>query len=89
MAVCRIYDVSGATLEQYDRVNEDVGPEKPDGAMCHIAGATDNGIMVIEVWESPEHIERYMQSGLGDALGAAGVPEPKITELEVHNFDWA
>ena len=87
--ICRIYDVPGATLEQYDQVDQQMGPEAPDGARVHIAGKTDRGFMVIEVWESREHIDRFMESsGLGEAMQEAQVPEPEITEFEVHTFDW-
>ena len=86
--ICRIYDVPGATLDQYDQVNEQLGSEKPDGVHVHIAGATDGGIRVIEVWDSVDAIDRYMESGLGEALGEAGIPEPTITDFEVHNLDW-
>ncbi len=64
-------------------------PSAPDGARVHIAGKTDRGFMVIEVWESREHIDRFMESsGLGEAMQEAQVPEPEITEFEVHTFDW-
>ena len=86
--ICRIYDVRGGTLEQYDEVSAKVGDEKPDGVHVHIAGKTDDGFRVIEVWDSVEHDERYMAAGLGDAIQAAGVPEPTITDFEVHNLDW-
>ena len=55
----------------------------------HIAGKTDHGFMVIEVWDSSEHIDRFMQSGLGAAMEEAQIPEPTITEFEVHKLDWA
>jgi len=86
--ICRIYEVPGATLEQYDKVNEQLGPEKPDGVHAHIAGQAEGGIRVIEVWDSTDAIDRYMQSGLGEALEQAGIPEPTITDFEVHNLDW-
>ena len=86
--ICRIYDVPGATLDQYDQVNEQLGSEKPEGVHLHVAGKTDEGLRVIEVWDSPEHIDKYMASGLGQALEEAGIPEPTITEFEVHNLDW-
>lgn len=85
--ICRIYDVTGATLEQYDQVSA-LEIEKPDGVHVHIAGKTDGGIMVIEVWDSEEHIDRYMESFLGQALQDAGVPEPTVSQFEVHNLDW-
>ncbi len=86
--VCRIYDVPGATLDQYDQVNEQLGSEKPEGVHVHIAGKSDDGLRVIEVWDSPEHIDRYMESGLGQAMQDAQIPEPTITEFEVHKLDW-
>lgn len=87
--ICRIYDVPDATIEQYDQINalEDAAA-KPDGVHVHIAGKTDGGIMVIEVWDSEEHIDRYVEKFLGKALQDAGVPEPKVTQFEVHNLDW-
>jgi hypothetical protein len=86
--ICRIYDVPGATLQQYNEVSAMVDMEKPEGAHVHIAGKTDRGLMVIEVWDSQEHIDRYMEAGLGKAMGEAQIPEPTITEFEVHNLDW-
>lgn len=86
--ICRIYDVPGGTLENYDAVVERTGNDKPEGVHAHIAGKTDAGLMVIEVWDSPEHIERYMEQGLGEAMQEVDVPEPTITEFEVHNLDW-
>lgn len=90
--ICRIYDVQGGKLEHYDAVTERTGTDKPDGVHAHIAGATEGGFTVIEVWDSEEHINRYMDQGLGEAIQEvmqeAGVPEPKITQFEVHKLDW-
>ena len=92
MAVCRIFDVQGATLEQYDQVAETLGPEtgpnKPAGAIFHVAGHTGKGLKVIEVWESPEDADRYAEERLGAAMQEFDLPEPQITEFEVHNTDW-
>jgi hypothetical protein len=92
--ICRLYDVRGGTLEDYDRVFGRVVTEKPEGARAHIAGKTEGGLMVIELWESPEHIERHMaaldqklaETDIG--LSEAGLPEPTVTEFEVHHLDW-
>ena len=85
--ICRIYDVPGATLEQYEEVSGKVGMERPEGAHVHIAGRTDRGLQVIEVWDSQAHIDRFMDAGLGKAMQAAQLPEPTITEFE-HKLDW-
>ncbi len=88
MAICRIYEVEGATLDQYDEVDAKF-PETPEGAKYHVAGAANGRLYVVEVWESREHIERFMEGGLGAAMEEARIPEPKITEFEVHNEDLA
>jgi len=87
--ICRTYDVPGATVDQYDQVVEKVGMEKPEGVHAHIAMKTDDGFRVVEVWDSADAIDRYMQSGLGDAMQQANLPQPTITDHQVHAFDWA
>ncbi len=86
--ICRIYDVPGATIEQYEEVAGQVSMEKPAGAHVHIAGKNERGLQVIEVWDSQEDIDRYMDAGLGKAMQAANLPQPTITEFEVHKLDW-
>jgi hypothetical protein len=92
--ICRIYDVPGGTREQYDQVDqkmrEKMGSDyKPEGVHTHIAAVTNEGLRVIEVWDSAEHADRFdEEAGLGEAMQEAGVPEPNITELEVHSLDW-
>ena len=85
--ICRIYDVPGATRRQYDEVISKLGV--PEEAHVHIAGPTKNGWKVVEVWDSEEQADRYMtQGGLAEALQEAQVPEPNITQFEVHNAEW-
>ena len=84
MAICRIYEIEGGTLDQYDEVDAKF-PESPEGATLHVAGATEGRLYVVEVWESRQHVEDYMESGVGAAIEEAGIPEPKVTEFEVHN----
>jgi len=84
MAICRIYEIEGGTLDQYDEVDAKF-PESPEGAKLHVAGAADGRLYVVEIWESREQVERYMQSGVGTAIEEAGIPEPKVAEFEIHN----
>jgi hypothetical protein len=42
--ICRIYDVAGATIQQYEEVSAQVSMERPKGAHVHIAGRTDRGL---------------------------------------------
>lgn len=84
MAICRIYEIDGGTLEQYDEVDAKF-PESPEGARLHLAGAADGRLYVVEIWERREDAEQYMESGVGAAIEEAGIPEPKVHEFEIHN----
>jgi hypothetical protein len=87
--ICRIYDVAGATIDEYEKVAGQIDMDKPKGAHVHIAGTNDRGLQVIEVWDSQEDIDRYMDAGLGKAMQAANLPQqPAITQFEVHKLDW-
>ena len=65
MAVCLLIDVPGGELEQYDEVMrklEESGGKLGEGQTFHAAGKTDNGFMVIDVWNSRED-SRPLPSG--------------------------
>lgn len=83
MAICRIYEVEGATLDQYDEVDKKF-PDIPAGGRYHVAGSTGDTLYVIEVWDSAEASDQSMEE-IGPELEKVGIPEPKVTEFEVHN----
>ena len=90
MAVLMILEVEGGTADQYDRVDELLGglsPENaPEGLVSHTAAVTDTGLLVADVWESAEDIQRFFEAQLGAALKGAGVePSSPPRVLPVHN----
>ncbi len=97
MAAEIILEFEGVTLTEYRAVNKELGidPESgegnwPDGLIAHSAGLNENGhLVVIEVWDSPEHQARFLEDRLGEALAKGGVagPPSSITwiELEAHH----
>ena len=88
MAVVLLIEVPGGTIEQYDTVVrqlEESGGRFGDGQTYHVAGPTDDGFMVVDVWNSREDFDRFIQGRLGDAIQAAGVPQPQVREIRVHN----
>jgi len=46
---------------------------------------TDGGICAVDVWESRTQFDQFMQERFGEQRGRVGVPEPEVTEFEVHN----
>jgi hypothetical protein len=84
MAVCLVINIPGATLEQYDDVRRAIGDPLGDGQISHVAGATADGICVVDVWESRQDFDRFMQERLGEQLARTGFPQPEIAEFAVH-----
>jgi hypothetical protein len=93
MASELILEFEGVTTEEYFAVNKELGidPESgdgnwPDGMVAHSAGLNDEGhLVVIEVWDTPEHQARFMEDRLGEALVKGGVagPPSSVTWIEL------
>jgi heme-degrading monooxygenase HmoA len=83
MAVCLVHDAPGVTRAQYEQVfNEVTADGPPQGVRSHVAGATENGWCVVEVWESREALDRFFQERLQQALQRAGIGgQPRIFEV--------
>jgi len=91
MAVGVQIDLKGATLEQYDKVNEGIGllPGGPAvrEELFHWVTKTEDGIRIIDVWESREAFEKFAQERLGPVLQEVGLPTaPEVQYFEVHNY---
>ena len=91
MAIAVQLDFPGGTLEQYDQVIEKMGFEKEgtggNGGLFHWVRKTDDGIRVIDVWESREAFDSFAGSQIGPLTQDAGMPNPpRIQFFEVYNY---
>jgi len=82
------YEVN-APVEAYDALHAavtEVTDSTGEGLLVHLARPTATGFEIIEVWESKEHLERFLRDTLPKAvaklpdMGGAG-PQPKEFEL--------
>ena len=89
MPVAIEMNFKGATPEQYDKVIELMGLTPgniPPGAIFHWTSKTDDGIRVVDVWESREVFDRFAQEQIGPFSQQAGITEqPEMTYRDVHN----
>jgi heme-degrading monooxygenase HmoA len=89
VAIVLRMEFPGGTTEQYDEVNRILGIEgdhdAPDGLILHMAGKSDDGVLIIDVWESQEAVDAFFESA-GPAIAQSGAPqsEPQIHKL--HNM---
>jgi hypothetical protein len=88
MAVMMRLEIPGGTTAQYDRVNEILAANgedtAPDGLVQHVCGATGDGIVVIDIWDSEESLKSFTGERLLAALREAGVPDARPEISQVH-----
>jgi hypothetical protein len=83
------YDVP-INAETYGRIKEGLGPELPDGLIAHLAWRTDTGLRYVDVWQSKDQHEAFVEQRLHlvvhpvlqEMLGFVP-PEPTHTVLDV------
>jgi hypothetical protein len=90
MPVAIEMNFKGATLDQYDKVIELMGLQPgnpaPPGAIFHWVAKTDDGIRVVDVWETREVFDRFAQEQIGPYSQQAGIESPpETTYHDVYN----
>jgi hypothetical protein len=93
VAAAVILEFEGVTTKEYDAVNKALGIDQatgegdwPDGIISHSAGLNEDGdLVVMEVWDSPQHQAKFMEERLGEALGKGGIagPPSSVTWIEL------
>lgn len=71
-----------ATPDQYDQAREKVGWDRdvPDGAKLHVSGFADDGLHVVDVWESEQAFNTFMEQRLAPAIQEIGIEgQPQVT----------
>src|ERR671938_1582264 len=88
MALALLFEVPGYTQEHYDQVIETLqrGGKTAEGRLFHLAGPMEGGWRILDVWESQEAVNTFVQEKLGPAAQQVGlVPAPPQQVWPVHN----
>lgn len=84
MTYASVQDIA-STWEQYERVTAGLLDPPPEGLIMHLAGPTDEGFRMIEIWESEQAWERFRVERLTPAIAALGGPaRPEPTFRDLH-----
>lgn len=91
MAVAVQLDFLGATLDQYDEINEAIGrlPGGPASRheLFHWVTAIDDGFRVVDVWESRDSFDRFLHERLQPAFAELGFSrQPEVLFFDVYNY---
>jgi len=87
MAIAMLLEFPGGNISQYDRVlgRLNLKGHTYKGGIFHVAGPTDDGVRVVDVWESQAAFDSFFSDKLQAALEAEGMEAPQIKTWEVHN----
>ncbi|MCW2755435.1 MAG: hypothetical protein JWQ32_2846 [Marmoricola sp.] len=81
MTFIRVAHFPGGTREQYHAIDEALGDavNNAPGRILLAAGGTSTGWNVVQIWETEDQLEAWVQLHLGAAftkVGARGYPAP-------------
>ena len=93
MAIAREFQGKGWTEEQFDALNNklierlhlDPGQSAP-GVLFHWSTKTDDGMRVVDVYESRDAADELARQHIGPLAAELGMSFPEITEYEVHGI---
>ena len=90
MAELTIFEIPEISLEQYDRLFEEMGvrgaEDMPAGLLSHAAGDTGEGVLTTGVWADTERLNIFYAEWLGPAIVEEGLPQVVPRLLPVHNM---
>lgn len=87
MAVVLFVEWDGVTTEQYEAARKLINWEgdAPAGLMSHVAGFSDKGLRVSDIWESAEAFQTFVQTRLMPGAQQAGLQgEPRVEIYPMH-----
>ena len=89
MAIVWLMEWDGITPEQYDLLRERVDWEGrvPEGLHFHVAAFSDRGLVLTEVWESPDHVQPFMDERFLPVVRELGINSmPKVDLYAAHRM---
>src|SRR6266542_2905334 len=87
MAIAVLVEWDGVTPEQYDEMirRMNVGGVSLPGGIFHVAGPTENGWRVVDVWESEEVLRTFVEGTLMPLLKDMKLPPPQVSPWPAYN----
>jgi hypothetical protein len=87
MPILWLMEWAGITTDQYEELRKAVDWEGnvPEGLHYHVAAFDNRTMVVSEVWESPDHVQPFMDERFLPAVKQLGITSmPKVDLYETH-----
>jgi hypothetical protein len=86
MAVLLTLELPGGTTAHYDQAKETAGlgeGDAPPGLIAHVCAVTDDGLEIVEVWDTVNALDDFVRHRLNPALAEAGIADgtPRISPV--------
>ena len=81
MPVVTTLEFPAVTQQLYHQVGARLPKGPPDGILYHACGPVAGGWRIVDVWESAEAFDRFIDGTFLPAMRAQGGPEPSRREL--------
>jgi hypothetical protein len=84
VAYAFVQDIA-SSWEQYELVTAPLLDPAPVGLILHLAGRTEEGFRIIDIWQDVEAFELFQAERVQPAIAAIGGPnrpEPAIRDLQ-------
>ena len=87
MATVMLMHWPEVSKEEYEQARSEVGWETdtPDGAKFHVSWFGDDGLHVLDLWDSQAQFEAFVQTRLMPAVQKIGIQgQPQVQYAEAH-----
>jgi hypothetical protein len=82
MPVATLLEFPGLTQQQYEQVSTQLGPTgAPQGILYHACGPVEGGWRIVDIWDSREAFDRFVDETYLPAIRAAGGAAPSRREV--------
>ena len=85
-----LIELDGLTTADYDALTADLAAHAGDGsahpAVSHVVGVSDDGLVVVDIWESADQFAEFGETELAPRMGPERMAQmqPRIGKLHNH-----
>jgi hypothetical protein len=87
MATVMLMHWPDATVELYEQVREaaDWEHSRPEGADLHVVGWADDGMHILDIWDSPADFQAFFEERVLPVVQASGITsQPDVKMFDLH-----
>ena len=85
MAIVWLLEWAGIGPVEYEKLRGEIAWEAADGLLLHVVAFNQKGIVLSEVWESPDHVQPFMDDVLLPAVEKLGITTmPRVDLYETY-----